>query len=245
MTDTNPKTPHTLAPNWKCVILVPVGTAIDQECDAALRTLERRNYVVRRRHGFSAIDQARSTMATEALDDGFRELMWIDADSRFNPDDVDQLRALDLPVVGGVYPKRGARALTLEPLPGVKELLFGVEGSVQEVLFCGCGFLYTRAEVYRDIIEKLDLPASNQRYKRSVYPFFLPMVVPDPEFAADAHLYLCEDYAFEERARQSGHHIHVDTRLRIGHVGTYGYTWEEAGGLMSRHPRYRFVFGDR
>jgi len=59
------------------------------------------------------------------------------------------------------------------------------------------------------------------------------MVVPDPEFAADAHLYLCEDYAFEERARQSGHHIHVDTRLRIGHVGTYGYTWEEAGGLMS------------
>jgi len=112
-------------------------------------------------------------MATEALDDGFRELMWIDADSRSIP---TMWTSYVRSICRGRWSvsKRGARALTLEPLPGVKELLFGVEGSVQEVLFCGCGFLYTRAEVYRDIIEKLDLPASNQRYKRSCTRFSCP-----------------------------------------------------------------------
>jgi hypothetical protein len=73
-----------------CVVLVPVGHHIEPACDEALKQSERRGYRVRRRYGSAAIDQARSQMATDALAEGFDELMWIDSDTGFDPDAVEQ-----------------------------------------------------------------------------------------------------------------------------------------------------------
>ena len=64
----------------RCVILVPVGSAIDSGCEDALRELERRGYAVWRVRGYSAIDAARNQMASDALAQCFDELMWIDSD---------------------------------------------------------------------------------------------------------------------------------------------------------------------
>ena len=41
----------------------------------------------------------RNRLATEALADGFEELMWIDADIAFDPRSVDRLRSHNLPIV--------------------------------------------------------------------------------------------------------------------------------------------------
>ncbi|MHB1559092.1 MAG: sulfotransferase [Isosphaeraceae bacterium] len=90
-----------------CVILVPVGHHIEPSCDAALRELERRGYTVRRVHGYSAIDQARNQMATDALRDGFQEILWIDADIVFAPEAVDRLRSHGESVICGIYAKKG------------------------------------------------------------------------------------------------------------------------------------------
>lgn len=95
----------------RCVILVPVGGEVVPACDQALRQLERRGYEVRRARGYAAIDQGRNQMATDALADGFDETMWIDADIGFDPDDVERLRGHGLPIVCGIYPKKGKRAL--------------------------------------------------------------------------------------------------------------------------------------
>jgi hypothetical protein len=57
----------------KCVILVPFSGFIHQECEDALKELERRGYQVRRVGGYAAIDQGRNQMATDALRDGFEE----------------------------------------------------------------------------------------------------------------------------------------------------------------------------
>lgn len=76
----------------QCVVLVPAFSHIEPVCETALRELESRGYVVRRAFGYAAIDYGRSVMATAALNDGFEQLMWIDADMSFNPDFVDQLR---------------------------------------------------------------------------------------------------------------------------------------------------------
>jgi len=81
----------------RCIILVPVAGAIDPGCEDALRELERRGYAVWRVRGYSAIDAARNQMASDALAQGFDELMWIDSDIVFDPDDVDKLRRHDLP----------------------------------------------------------------------------------------------------------------------------------------------------
>src|SRR5438445_13498256 len=76
-----------------CVILVPVGGPIEPGCEEGLRELERRGYPVRRVRGYSQVDVARNRMASDALADGFDELMWVDADVRFHPDDVARLQA--------------------------------------------------------------------------------------------------------------------------------------------------------
>ena len=59
----------------RCVVLVPVGGAMEPGCEDALKALEIKGYPVRRVRGYSAIDAARCQMATDALGDGFDELM--------------------------------------------------------------------------------------------------------------------------------------------------------------------------
>lgn len=90
----------------RCVVLVPCQGRIVSQCQSALLELERRGYVVRRIEGYSAIDQARNQIASDALADGFQETLWIDSDVGFDPDDVDKIRRHDLPIVCGIYPKR-------------------------------------------------------------------------------------------------------------------------------------------
>jgi hypothetical protein len=86
-----------MLPTSRCVVLVPVGGAIDPGCEDAMRELERRGYAVWRVRGYSAIDAARNQMASDALAQGFDELMWINSDGVFDPDDVDKLRQHNLP----------------------------------------------------------------------------------------------------------------------------------------------------
>lgn len=58
---------RTSAPTSRCVILMPVGGAIEPRCEDGLRELERRGYPVWRVRGYSAIDAARNQMASDAL----------------------------------------------------------------------------------------------------------------------------------------------------------------------------------
>ena len=95
----------------RCAILVPVSDHIEPECERTLGELARRGYAVRRMTGHSAIDLARSMMASDALAEGFDELVWIDADIAFSMESFERLRANDVPLVCGIYPKKGQREL--------------------------------------------------------------------------------------------------------------------------------------
>ncbi len=116
-------------------------------------------------HGYSAIDAARNQMANDALAQGFDELMWIDADIVFDPDDVDKLRRHDLPLVCGIYPKKACRQFACAFLPHTRQVRFGVQGGLLEILYCGFGFVYTRREVYQTMQEQLRLPVCNQQFQ--------------------------------------------------------------------------------
>jgi hypothetical protein len=216
----------------RCVVLVPYTDAISPLCEEALRVLEGRGYSVWRIGGFAAIDQGRAQMATDALVQGYEETMWIDSDMGFNPDAVDMLRSRRLPIVCGIYPRKGQRMLSCRVLPGTKKLNFGERGGLTEILYPGGGFVLVRRQVYMDVQTKLGLPVCNERWGRPLIPFFQPMVHPDDE----GSWYLAEDWAFFERARQCGHRTMADTTIRVWHVGAYNYGWEDAG-LDAR--RYR------
>ena len=214
----------------RCVVLVPVGTHIDPGCDEALRALERRGCAVRRVGGYAAVDCARNRMATDALADGFDELVWIDADIVFDPDDVDALRAHGLPFVCGLYPKKGPREFAALFPPGTPAVTLGRRGGLTPVVGCGFGFAFTRREVYEAVRAAHALPALDARAGRPVVPYFAPFWA---GAGADAR-YLAEDYAFCERARLAGYPPVADTRVRLWHVGPYRYGWEDAGGELPR-----------
>ena len=226
---------HTADPR-QCVILVPVGGAIDPGCDDGLHELERRGYPVWRIRGYAAIDAARNQMASDALARGFKELMWIDADIVFDPNDVDKLRRRELPLVCGIYPKKSRRQFACSFLPQTRQVDFGIKGGVIEILYCGFGFVLTRRKVYETMQQQLRLPVCNQRFESPLLPYFAPWIIGEGEQA----WYLGEDYSFCERARRCGFRVMADTTIRLWHVGSYRFGWEDAGRDMDRFSDYTF-----
>jgi len=223
----------------RCVILVPFASSITPPCERALEELERRGYPVRRVGGYAAIDQGRNQMATDALLDGFEETMWIDADVDFHPNSIDRLRAHNLPIVAGIYPQKGKRALASHIMPGSPKMVFGKDGGLVEILYAGAGFLLVRREVYMAVQQRL--PMCNERFKIPLIPFFHPML----HQCEDGHWYLAEDYAFCERARQCGYKIMADTTIRLWHIGNHAYGWEDAGMERERFDSFVLNFGPR
>ena len=229
---------HPMDPR-RCVILVPFSGYIHQECDNGLKELERRGYRVRRVGGYAAIDQGRNQMATNALLEGYEETLWIDSDIGFHPDSVDQLRAHDLPIACGIYPQKGKRALACHIMPGTPSIHFGRQGNLVELLYAGAGFLLIRREVYLSMQRQLELPVCNERFGNPMFPFFLPMI----RRIEEGHWYLAEDYAFCQRARDCGYRIFADASIRLWHIGTYRYGWEDAGMERQRFGTFTLNFG--
>ena len=225
----------------RCVILVPFASYITPPCERALEELERRGYPVRRVGGYAAIDQGRNQMATDALLDGFEETLWIDADVDFHPNSVDRLRSHRLPIVAGIYPQKGKRALASHVMPGSPKMVFGKDGGLVEILYAGAGFLLVRREVYLTVQERLQLPMCNERFRIPLIPFFHPML----HRCEEGHWYLAEDYAFCERARQCGFKIMADTTIRLWHIGNHAYGWEDAGMERERFDTFVLNFGPR
>jgi hypothetical protein len=221
-----------------CVILVPVAGTIDPRCEMGLAALERRGYTVRRAQGFSAIDFGRSVLASNALDDGFDELLWIDSDIIFHHDDVEKLRAHEVPVACGIYAKKAKGEFACEFLPGTRQLVFGKGGGLVEIRYAGCGFMLTRRAAYEQMRQRLGLPECNQRFGRPIVPYFLPMLVAD----GAGQWYLSEDYAFCERARQCGLRILADSSIRLAHIGSYPNTWEDVGRGKEQFASYTCNF---
>lgn len=199
-----------------CLILVPVASAIEPDCDAALRSLEKLGYDVWRCYGFSAIDQGRNVMAQTALDKGYKELMWIDSDVVFQTSDVIKLRSLNLPISCGIYGLKDGSGRPAADLTGQKKL----EGSLCQIPAVGAGFLHTRREVYEGIVKHGNLQKCVGRYT-SYYPFFLPQI--------RDNFYLGEDFAFCYRASDSGYPVVADTSIKLKHVGKTEYHWLARG----------------
>ena len=225
------------------IVLVPFLTHIEPGCERGLRELEADGFTVRRFAAIVAIDRTRADAATSALADGAEALMWIDSDVTFTVEEVRALAGLGAPLASGLYPKKGVRDFAAHFGPEVTEIGVGVSGGLYDARYVGAGFLYTERVVFDDIRRRFGLPTCNTRFGAATVPYFLPMVIADPDGPPGSYWYLGEDFAFCERARQAGHRIVVDTRLRLGHIGHYVYGWEDAGQQITRVTGARFRVG--
>jgi hypothetical protein len=106
---------------------------------------------------------------------------------------------------------------------GTEEVVLGDGGGPLEVRYVGCGFCLVRRSAFELVARYWGLPRVVAP-GGAIVPYYLPMVTA----IADRGLaYLGEDYAFCERLRQAGGRIWVDTRLRVGHLGSYEYGFED------------------
>ncbi len=211
--------------NKDCVILVPVYRTLEPETQNGLQVLQERGYHVELLLGSSQIDLARSQMATDALAAGYTETMWIDADTGFSPDDVETLRAHQLPLVCGLYPTKDGKRFACKFLAGDAGATFGVGGGLREILYAGMGFTLIRAEAYHAIQAQHQLPRCTGGYEgKEVVPYFMPALAQNGRGGID---YLSEDFSLSHRAREAGIEVMADTTIRLGHVGRHVVTWED------------------
>jgi hypothetical protein len=223
------------------IVLVPHLNGIESACEHGLKELEMAGVRVVRRVGSSQIDLARSEMVSDALHEGYESILFIDADIGFEA--ADALRLLDRqePVVSGVYAKKGPREVASAFAEGVKQIVFGPEApALYPLKYAATGFLRIRAEVLRAIIEKLKMPLCNTRWGRGFWPFFQSVIVCNGE--NDFH-YLGEDWSFSHRLAQIGVTPLADTSFRLYHIGSFGYSWEEAGSERQRFRTYTLSIG--
>jgi hypothetical protein len=211
--------------NNECCILIPLPAngRIEPEVERAVSQLAGAGYGLKVHTGW-AIDIARSVMASDALAEGYQELMWIDSDVLFDPNDVERLRASKREIICGIYTKKGLPELACRFLPSTQQVQLGAGGGEIEIEYAGTGFLYTRRSVYETLTNnRVAVPEVKTPGGKSCWPFFLPMV--------ENGSYLGEDFAFCSRVREAGYRIYADTTIRLLHIGRYAYGWEELAGV--------------
>ena len=209
----------------KHVVICAFHHHIEHDTQTALRGLEELGVRVDYCKGASAIDAARSKLASDALVSGMDSFLFVDADVVFDPADAIRLLLSDAPVIAGLYAakvtgKRGK--LTADFMPGTTSVTLGQDATEPiQVRRVSAGFLRVKCDVLRGMIGQLDLPYCKINDGEG-WPFFLPMV-------ADGR-YLAEDYAFCQRCFEAGISIFVDPSFRLYHLGDYLFGWEEAIG---------------
>lgn len=225
----------------KLIVIVPCQDRIVPQVDEALRALEFQGVRVHRAYGQSAIDAARSRLATQALAAGYQEILWIDSDVAFTVADVERIRSHGLLICGGIYTKKGAGELACSAFSSTKSILFEPGAEPLEVEYLPAGFLYTRAEAYAAIQQKFHLPLCHPEVEEAkLVPYFLPLVLTD----GGKPRYLAEDYAFCHRARAAGIRLMADPGIRLSHYGSYPFTLEDCLTRKTPLPRINLSFVD-
>ena len=171
-------------------------------------------------------------MLSQALRDGFDAFLFIDSDIGFDPGDAMRLLARPEPIVAGVYMKKTGRDYSGVFAKGVDRVVFGPAApALYPMMYTSAGFLRIKAGVLHQMIEELKLPECHFGATKGIYPFFLPLCVPD---GRGGTRYLTEDYSFSHRVRQLGITPMADTSIRLFHFGKYGFSYEDLS------PRQRF-----
>ena len=177
----------------------------------------------------SLISRARNTLVAKFLNNpDSTHLMFVDADSGWEPWHLLVLLNRQVDVIGGLYP--------MKSLP-IKWVVNGFEGAeegvdgLQEVSKTGTGFMLVK----RDVFEKLNahpavkpfnndigLPKELDQHLRTYY-----------DTAVRENRYYSEDWTFCENWRDIGGKVWVDKRVLLRHTGTYVFDFAQ------QEPLYR------
>lgn len=223
-----------------------VHRGVDPDCWESLQFLSKiqePKFHVRFKAGDALIDRSRAYVATRFLErKEYDILLFIDDDIVFSPDaavkSVKLITEGGLDIVGAPYVKKQAdnNHFNIKTLNG-EAMKFGEQGGVYEVKNISTGFM----AISRKVLEKMaeTLPLCHPKDLR-FYPFFTPY----PKQIEDGtYVYLSEDWAFCQKARDLGFKVWLDTTSKIIHAGRYLYDWNDI--FRENKPKVKnFEYGD-
>src|SRR3989304_6070906 len=178
--------------------------------------------------GDALISRSRSLAASAFLRSTADVLLTIDSDVWFLPDDAIALcqKAIEYNLIGALYMTRALATQPAMMLPS-KQVIFAANSPPVEVPFISTGFMAVHRRGFEDLAPTL--PHCHQTFKHngtdtSFWPFYMPFCIEWPE---DGYLYLSEDWALCQRAKDAGYKVHLDPSIRLGHMGTKMFTLED------------------
>lgn len=180
--------------------------------------------------GDALVSRARSRSASRFLRSDCEVMLSIDSDIEFDPKEALSLchkAAVKGAPVGALYMTRNLATQPALLLPD-KEVAFIPGASLEEVPFLSTGFMAVPKQVFAVLAESL--PHCHQNWRDgegrdlSFWPFYMPYVIPWP---GDEYMYLSEDWAFCQRAKDAGSKMWLDPGVSLKHWGDYAYTKED------------------
>jgi len=196
----------------------------------------------------SLIQRGRNALAHQFLKSKCTHLLFIDADIKFDPNDIPPMIDADKDIICGIYPKKeidwngvkraadeGVEAKDLAKRTGSLVVnLVDYAGAVTvpqnqpvEIWAGGTGFMLIKREVLESLKDKVssynnDVTIINGNITERIVEYFACSIEPETERL------LSEDYHFCRVARLNGHKIYAAPWVTLGHFGTYLFE----GGLL-------------
>lgn len=221
-------------------ITIMAGIAVGRSYESdfipcLLRLLRSPNVRFFPRGNDALIERSRSYIATYFLEQTDLDVLFTcDSDVLFDAGDVQTIcqQAHDLKaIVGGAYVTRSRERCvpTSYFLPG-QPMVFDGTQTPQPVKWVATGFMAVDRSVVAKIAARPDMPLCHPKHRGlRLRPMYLPMVVPDDE---GDPIFLSEDWAFCERAREEGVTSYINPGVRLLHQGDYAFRLED----MFDHP---------
>ena len=192
----------------------------------------------------SLIQRARNLLAQHFLKSNATHLMFIDADIRFNPEQIFPMLEADKDIICGIYPKKEINWTTVKmamdanvPNDQLKfhtgafvvnlvdyqtEVTVPVNEPV-EIWNGGTGFMLVKREVFENLIGKVPtylnnvLDMTNKENGETINEFFATSI------EDDTRILLSEDYYFCKKAREHGMKVWAAPWVQLAHIGTYAF----------------------
>ena len=192
----------------------------------------------------SLIQRARNLLAQHFLKSNATHLMFIDADIRFNPEQIFPMLEADKDIICGIYPKKEINWTTVKmamdanvPNDQLKfhtgafvvnlvdyqtEVTVPVNEPV-EIWNGGTGFMLIKREVFENLAGKVPtylnnvLDMTNKENGETINEFFATSI------EDDTRILLSEDYYFCKKAREHGMKVWAAPWVQLAHIGTYAF----------------------
>lgn len=195
------------APSYDGTITVWHASALSETCKLGL-TKDINVYCIYMSYD-SLVQRARNDIIQLALEQEVDDLVFIDCDVDWTPEDFFKLLEHDVDVVGGIYPKKGDQEEY--PVKALDGNLKFEENGLVEVEGIATGFLRLTKKAIQKVWE------NSQEYTEPHKPKTIRMVF---DIAIVNGELVSEDIIFCKKWRELGEKVWFDPSIKLSHVGT-------------------------